>query len=93
MAHLAAYQPRAAEHGVLFRVIAEHLEAFLDTAARHADGHRLPRFVEQEFQTSSHAVCLSTALRGSAAAIARSNGSSRSRARDAASARAAAVGA
>jgi hypothetical protein len=50
VAHLAAYQPRAAEHGVLYRVIDEHLETFLDAAAPHADGHRLPKFVEQEFR-------------------------------------------
>jgi hypothetical protein len=48
MAHrLVGYQPRAAEHSVLHRVIDEHLETFLDTAAHHADGHRLPKFVEQ----------------------------------------------
>jgi hypothetical protein len=46
---LAGYQPRAAEHSVLYRVIDEHLETFL-AAAQHADGHRLPRFVEQEFR-------------------------------------------
>jgi hypothetical protein len=50
VARLAVYQPRAAEHGVLYRVIDEHLEAFLDAAARQADGHRLPKFVEQEFR-------------------------------------------
>jgi hypothetical protein len=50
VAHLAAYQPRAAEHGVLYRVIDEHLETFLDAAAHHADGQRLPKFVEQEFR-------------------------------------------
>jgi Transposase zinc-binding domain len=44
------YQPRAADHGVLYRVIDEHLEPFLDAAAHHADGHRLPKFVEQEFR-------------------------------------------
>src|SRR5713226_8248207 len=49
MAHrLVGYQPRAAEHGVLYRVIDEHLETFLEAAAQHADGHRLPKFVEQE---------------------------------------------
>jgi len=47
---LAGYQPRAADHGVLYRVIDEHLEPFLDAAAHHADGHRLPKFVEQEFR-------------------------------------------
>ncbi len=30
--------------------IAEHLEAFLETAKRHADGSSLPEFVEQEFR-------------------------------------------
>jgi hypothetical protein len=51
MAHrLVGYQPRAAEHGVLYRVIDEHLETFLEVAAQHADGHRLPKFVEQEFR-------------------------------------------
>ena len=29
---------------------AEHLETFLDAAAHHADGSRLPAFVEQEFR-------------------------------------------
>jgi hypothetical protein len=43
---LVGYQPRAAEHTVLYRVIDEHLETFLDTAAHHADGRRLPKFVE-----------------------------------------------
>jgi hypothetical protein len=50
----AAYQPRHAAHGVLYRVIEAHLETFLETfleaAAHHADGQRLPRFVEQEFR-------------------------------------------
>ena len=36
VACLAAYQPRVAEHGVLYRVIDEHLETFLDAAAQHA---------------------------------------------------------
>ena len=35
---------------MLYRVIDEHLETFLDTAQRHADGLRLPAFVEQEFR-------------------------------------------
>ena len=47
---LAEYRPRDAEHGVLYRVIDEHLEAFLETARRHADGASLPTFVEQEFR-------------------------------------------
>src|SRR6266851_4498027 len=46
----ADYRPRDAEHAVLYRVIAEHLEAFLETAKRHADGSPLPGFVEQEFR-------------------------------------------
>jgi hypothetical protein len=32
----------------LYRVIDEHLDTFLEAAAQHADGHRLPKFVEQE---------------------------------------------
>jgi hypothetical protein len=32
VADLAAYQPRAAEHGLLYRVIDEHLETFLDAS-------------------------------------------------------------
>lgn len=51
MAHdVVAYRPRAAEHTVLYRVIEEHLETFLDAAAHHADGQRLPSFVEREFR-------------------------------------------
>lgn len=44
------YRPRDAEHTVLYRVIDEHLDVFLETARRHADGARLPTFVEQEFR-------------------------------------------
>jgi hypothetical protein len=44
------YRPRNAEHTVLYRVIDEHLDAFLETAGRHADGASLPAFVEQEFR-------------------------------------------
>ena len=47
---IAGYRPRDAEHGVMYRVIDEHLEAFLDAAAHHADGSRLPAFVEEEFR-------------------------------------------
>src|SRR3989442_11985007 len=43
-------RPRDAEHAVLYRVIDEHLEAFLETARRNADGSPLPEFVEQEFR-------------------------------------------
>src|SRR2546426_11938252 len=46
----ADYRPRDAEYAVLYRVIAEHLEAFLETAKRHTDGSLLPGFVEQEFR-------------------------------------------
>ena len=55
--HLAAmrlsapdYRPRDAGHAVLYRVIDAHLEAFLETTRRHADGRPLPGFVEQEFR-------------------------------------------
>ncbi|HEY7686870.1 MAG TPA: transposase [Gemmatimonadales bacterium] len=44
------YRPRNAEHTVLHRVIDEHLDAFLETAQRHADGAALPAFIEQEFR-------------------------------------------
>src|SRR2546426_12786238 len=44
------YRPRDAEHAELYRVIEEHLDAFLETARRHADGAPLPEFVEQEFR-------------------------------------------
>jgi hypothetical protein len=50
VAHFAGYQPRATTQGVLYRVIDEHRETFLDAAAQHGDGHRLPTFVEQEFR-------------------------------------------
>jgi transposase-like zinc-binding protein len=44
------YRPRDAEHAVLYRVIEEHLDAFLEMARRHADGAPVPAFVEQEFR-------------------------------------------
>ncbi|MGH7393892.1 MAG: transposase zinc-binding domain-containing protein, partial [Candidatus Rokuibacteriota bacterium] len=44
------YRLRDAEHAVLYRVIDEHLDAFLETTRRHADGVPLPAFVEQEFR-------------------------------------------
>jgi hypothetical protein len=44
------YRPRDAEHAVLYRVIDEQLDAFLETARRHAGGASLPAFVEQEFR-------------------------------------------
>ena len=37
---IADYQPRDAEHGVLYRVIDGHLDAFLGAAAQHADESR-----------------------------------------------------
>jgi len=46
----SAYQPRDAERGVLYRVVEAHLDAFLDAAAQHAEGARLPMFVEQGFR-------------------------------------------
>jgi hypothetical protein len=81
MAHgPVGYQPRAAEPSVLYRVIDEHLETFLEAAAEHADGHRLPKFVEQEFRDFLTCGVLT-------------HGWSRSPARGAASAQAAAAGA
>ena len=44
------YRPRDAEHTVLHQVVAEHLEAFLRTAAEAADGAGLPQFIEREFR-------------------------------------------
>ena len=44
------YRPRDAEHTVLRRVIAEHLEAFLDAVAEAGDGVSPPQFVEHEFR-------------------------------------------
>lgn len=44
------YRPRDAEHAVLYRVIGEHLDVFLETARHHADGAQLPSFVEPEFR-------------------------------------------
>ena len=45
-----AYRPRDPGRSVLYRVVDEHLDAFLDAAAHHADGARLPKFVEQVFR-------------------------------------------
>lgn len=47
---IADYRPRDAEHGVLYRVVDEHLEACVDAAAQHANGSRLPMFVELQRQ-------------------------------------------
>jgi hypothetical protein len=46
----AAYQPRAAETGVLHAVIREHLEDFLRLAAERTEGTGVPSFVEREFR-------------------------------------------
>jgi len=46
----ATYQPRDAERGVLHRIVEVNLDAFLNAAAHHAEGARLPLFVEQEFR-------------------------------------------
>jgi hypothetical protein len=46
----SVWRLRDAEHAVLYRVIDAHLEAFLETAKRHADGPPLPEFVEQELR-------------------------------------------
>ena len=37
------YRPRNAEHTVLYRVIDEHLAAFLEKARRHADAREIGR--------------------------------------------------
>ena len=75
----AGYQPRDAERGVLYRVVDAHLDAFLDGAAHHAEGIRLPAFVEQEFRdfltcgVLAHGFarlrCTDCALEGAAGAI------------------------
>lgn len=44
------YRPRNAEHTVLYRVVDEHPDAFLEMARHHGDGASLPAFVEQEFR-------------------------------------------
>jgi hypothetical protein len=46
----ATYQPRETERGVLYRIVDAHLDAFFETAAQHAEGARLPAFIEQEFR-------------------------------------------
>ena len=89
----ADYRPRDAEHAVLYRVIAEHLEAFLETAKRHADGSPLSEFVEQGFRDFLTCGCWRTALRACDAPTARWSGSCRFPARAGASARVAAGGA
>ena len=94
MAHrLAGYQPRVAEHGVLYRVIDEHLEGFLDAAAQHADGHRLPKFVEKEFRDFLTCGVLAHGFARLRCGAAPSSGSCPSAVKAAASARAAAAGA
>jgi len=45
-----AYQPRAAETGVLHAVVRDHLEDFLRAAADRSDGTGVPRFVAAEFR-------------------------------------------
>ena len=49
------YRPRDSERSVLYLVVDEHLDASLDVAVHHADGSRLPKFVEQECRYFSHA--------------------------------------
>ena len=44
------YRPHDAEDAVLYRVIDEHLVAFLETTRRQAEGVPLPAFVEREFR-------------------------------------------
>ena len=61
------YQPRDAEHAVLYRVIDEHLEAFLETARRHTDGSSLPVFVVQELRDRGRLLYLSRLRRAGCA--------------------------
>src|SRR2546428_6476561 len=75
------YKPRDAEHAVLYRLIDEHLDAFLETARRHADGTSLPAFVEQEFRDFLTCGVLAQASRACGAPSAPSSGWCRSRAR------------
>ena len=46
------YRPRSAEHTVLYRVIDEHLDAFLETARHHTDGASRPRSSSKSSGTS-----------------------------------------
>ena len=46
----AGYRPRLPEHGVLYRLVHEHLETFLAEACARSDGNGLPRFVERELR-------------------------------------------
>jgi hypothetical protein len=87
----ATYQPRDAERRVLYRVVEAHPDAFLDAAAHHAEGARLPMFVEQEFRDflTCGVLAHGSASPACGAVSARSSGSCRSPARGAASARAA----
>lgn len=85
------YRPRDAEHAVLYRVIDEHLDAFLETTRRQAAGVPLPAFVEQEFRDFLTCGVLRTASRACGAASARWSRWCRSRARGEASARVAAA--
>ena len=50
------YRPRDAEHTVLYQVIAEHLDAFLEAAAA-GDGAGLPRSWSASSGSSCSAVC------------------------------------
>ncbi|TDJ72856.1 MAG: hypothetical protein E2O39_05975, partial [Planctomycetota bacterium] len=45
-----AYRRRQPEQGALYRVLAEHLETFLDRASADETRPRLPRFVERELR-------------------------------------------
>jgi hypothetical protein len=60
------YRPRDTEHTVLYRVIGEHLDAYLETARRRADGTPLPTFVEQEFRDFLNVRRAGSRLRASA---------------------------
>jgi hypothetical protein len=47
---VSEYTPRDPSASVVYVVVREHVESFLEEATRARDGHGLPRFVEDEFR-------------------------------------------
>jgi hypothetical protein len=86
------YAPGDPTATILYAIVREHFETFRAQAASLRDGDGLPKFVEQEFRDSCGAAVWPAASLVFGAPPAGSIGSSPSRARAAASARAAAVG-
>jgi len=87
-----AYVPRPGNGTVLQAVVREHLESLLAEVSVGGDGHTLPRFVEREFRDFLGCGVLARGFARVRCAAWRSSGSCRSRARGAASVRAAAAG-